>query len=55
MIEQCLSELREAHEILERHDDKYRAKETWCVGVRWDLCPKRDLVEVVEFYWRTNT
>ena len=34
---------------MERHDDKYRAKETWCVGVRWDLCPKQDLVEVVEF------
>lgn len=50
MIEQRLSELREgkAREILERHDDKYRAKETWCVGVRWDLCPKQDLVEIVE-------
>jgi hypothetical protein len=50
MIEQRLSELREgtAREILERHDDKYRAKETYCVGVRWDLCPKQDLVEIVE-------
>ena len=52
-----LSELREgkACETLERHNDKYWAKETWCVGVRWDLCPKRDLVEVVECCWRTNT
>ena len=57
-IEQCLSELRNhegmAHETLERHDDKYRAKETWCVGIRWDLRPKRDLAEVVEFCRRTN-
>ena len=44
-----LSELCEgkACEILERHNDKYWAKETWCFGVWWDLCPKRGLVEVV--------
>ena len=41
----CLSELHEgkACEILERRNDKSWAKETCCVGVRWDLCPKRDL------------
>ena len=46
-----LSELREgkACDILERHNDKYWAKETQCVGVWWDMCPKRDLMDVVEW------
>ena len=51
LIEQHLSELHEgrAQGILERHDDKYWVKETWCeVGIQWDLCPKQDLVEIVE-------
>ena len=52
MIEQCLSELREAHVrfLKDMMTSTYRAKETWCVDVRWDLCPKLDLVEVVEFH-----
>ena len=57
MIKQCLSELHEgkAREILERHNDKYISGKGDLVCWPWGLCPKQDLVEVVEFYWHTNT
>jgi Fanconi-associated nuclease 1 len=50
MIETRLKEVQEgqARAILERHDDAYREKNTWCVGVQWDICGKQDLVEIVE-------
>ncbi|KAF8163679.1 VRR-NUC domain-containing protein [Crassisporium funariophilum] len=35
-------------EILQRHDDLYREKGTWCIGVNWDLCSREDLLEIVE-------
>lgn len=49
-MEARLADIRngQAREILERHDEKHRAKETWCVGVRWDICEPQDLVEIVE-------
>ncbi|TFK36369.1 VRR-NUC domain-containing protein [Crucibulum laeve] len=37
-----------AREILEKHDEKYREKNVWCIGVRWDMCERCDLVEIVE-------
>ncbi|KAF8077614.1 VRR-NUC domain-containing protein [Lyophyllum atratum] len=37
-----------AQEILRRHDELYREKKTWCVGVQWDICEKQDLLEIVE-------
>jgi Fanconi-associated nuclease 1 len=50
LIETRLEEIRRgsANTILERHDDKYREKKTLCVGVRWDICEKQDLLEIVE-------
>lgn len=50
LIEARLTEIKDgqAREILERHDSKYREKETWCVGVRWDICERTDLVEILE-------
>ncbi|KAJ4477339.1 hypothetical protein J3R30DRAFT_3484850 [Lentinula aciculospora] len=50
MIESRLKELKEgkALKILDRHDKLYRESKTWCVGVRWDVCGKEDLVEIVE-------
>lgn len=50
MIDRRLEEIKEgqAQEILEQHDDAYREKSTWCVGVQWDLCGKQDLLEIVE-------
>ncbi|KAF5386729.1 hypothetical protein D9615_001528 [Tricholomella constricta] len=38
----------QAQEFLRRHDDLYRENKTWCVGVRWDICEKQDLLEIVE-------
>lgn len=50
LIDQRLGEIREGRggEILERHDGMYRAKGTCCVGVRWDICDKSDLLEIVD-------
>ncbi|KAF9025775.1 hypothetical protein BDZ89DRAFT_1068019 [Hymenopellis radicata] len=52
LIDKRLRELRAglALEILERHDRTYRPTNTWCVGVRWDLCTKEDLREIVECF-----
>ncbi|KAF9561143.1 hypothetical protein CPC08DRAFT_635815 [Agrocybe pediades] len=35
-------------EILERHDDAYRPKQTGCIGVSWDLCTKEDFLDIFE-------
>lgn len=50
LIDRRLQEIRcgRAVEILDRHDRTYRSTNTWCVGVRWDLCSKEDLREIVE-------
>ncbi|KAM6500213.1 VRR-NUC domain containing protein [Amanita muscaria] len=50
MIEQRLEEIHDgkAKEILERHDDEHREKQTMCIGLRWDICEKKDLVEILE-------
>jgi fanconi-associated nuclease 1 len=37
-----------AREILEDVDSKHREKGTCCVGVRWDLFSRQDLVEIVD-------
>ncbi|KLO19274.1 hypothetical protein SCHPADRAFT_924671 [Schizopora paradoxa] len=37
-----------AREILARIDDEHREKATMCVGVRWDIYEKSDLVEIVK-------
>jgi hypothetical protein len=50
LIDKRLEEVRQGQtrEILEKHDDAHREKNTWCVGVQWDICTKQDLVEIVE-------
>jgi len=50
LIEARLAEIRDGKgpEILQRHDEQYREKETWCVGLSWDLCEREDLVGIVE-------
>jgi hypothetical protein len=50
IIERRLSEIEDdrAPTILTRFDDLHRKNDTWCVGVRWDLFEKQDLVEIVE-------
>jgi Fanconi-associated nuclease 1 len=47
---QRLTEIEEggAKLILETHDALYREKKTWGVGVRWDVCDSRDLMEIAE-------
>ena len=52
MIEARLAEIRDgkAPEILQRHDGQYREKETWCVGVSWELCEQEDLLDIVKVY-----
>ncbi|KAJ2913276.1 hypothetical protein MD484_g7127, partial [Candolleomyces efflorescens] len=37
-----------AAEIITRHDTKYRPKNTWAIGVRWDICELQDLIQIVE-------
>ncbi|KAK7694026.1 hypothetical protein QCA50_003602 [Cerrena zonata] len=50
LIDQRLQEIRDgmAPEIIEQNDDQHRPSQTWCVGVRWDLFEKQDLVEIAE-------
>jgi Fanconi-associated nuclease 1 len=50
MIDARLEEIkcRKEREILESPDNAHREKNTWCVGVQWDICQKQDLVEIVE-------
>ncbi|EGO21271.1 hypothetical protein SERLADRAFT_441630 [Serpula lacrymans var. lacrymans S7.9] len=49
IIEQRLEELEsgKAQDIIGRTDDEYRPNGTYCVGVRWDLFTKQDLIEIV--------
>ena len=50
LIRARISEIQQgrAREIVEGVDDKHREKGTWCVGVRWDLFEKQDLLEIVD-------
>ncbi|KAA1469402.1 hypothetical protein DENSPDRAFT_816316 [Dentipellis sp. KUC8613] len=52
LIEKRLLELEEgsARQILQTVDEQHREKKTWCVGVRWDLFPREDLLQVVELF-----
>jgi Fanconi-associated nuclease 1 len=52
LIEARLAEIRDgkAPEILQRHDEQYREKETWCVGLSWELCDRGDLLDIVKVY-----
>lgn len=38
----------EASALIERTDDEHRPLGTWCVGVRWDMFPKEDLLEIAD-------
>ena len=52
LIEARLAEIRDgkAPEILLRHDEQYREKDTWCVGLSWELCEREDLLDIVKVY-----
>ncbi|TFK54629.1 hypothetical protein OE88DRAFT_1653035 [Heliocybe sulcata] len=45
----ALIEAGEAPKLLGKVDDEHRLSGTWCVGVRWDVFPKQDLLEIVEY------
>lgn len=49
-IEKRLQELRDGQgpAIIAEFDDRERSKQTLCVGVRWDMFEKTDLVEIAE-------
>ncbi|KZT35489.1 hypothetical protein SISSUDRAFT_166710 [Sistotremastrum suecicum HHB10207 ss-3] len=49
-IESLLTELRagRAAEILDAVDQRERPRGTWCIGVRWDMFERNDLIEIVE-------
>lgn len=50
LIKERLAEIEQgkARQILEKIDEEHRAKGTLCVGVRWDLFTKQDLLEIVD-------
>lgn len=50
IIEARLDEICEgkARTIIEGVDNEHRERGTWCLGVRWDLFPKQDLLEIAE-------
>lgn len=50
IIEDRLDELKggKAGEIVERICAEHAARGTWCVGVRWDLFQKEDLLQIVK-------
>lgn len=50
LIEQRLTEIEQgqARKILERVDEEHRSQGTWCVGVRWDLFERQDLLEITD-------
>ncbi|KAJ7668675.1 VRR-NUC domain-containing protein [Mycena polygramma] len=49
-IETRLTELKngQARSILEKNDVRYRDDKTCCIGVKWDMCGRDDLLEIVE-------
>ncbi|KAJ7099557.1 VRR-NUC domain-containing protein [Mycena belliarum] len=50
LIEKRLHEIDDgqARAILEVHDDLHRERKTCCIGVRWQVCGRDELVEIVE-------
>lgn len=50
LIKERLAEIEQgkARQILENVDKEHRAKGTLCVGVRWDLFTRQDLLEIVD-------
>ncbi|TFK20357.1 hypothetical protein FA15DRAFT_696981 [Coprinopsis marcescibilis] len=50
LIEARLEELRQGKgvEILQRHYALYGKDNTWCIGVRWDICGEQDLVDILQ-------
>lgn len=50
LIENRLDEIcgNNARKIIQNVDDEHRERETWCLGVRWDLFPQEDLLEIAE-------
>ncbi|CCM01558.1 uncharacterized protein FIBRA_03617 [Fibroporia radiculosa] len=48
LADRRLQELQDgrAEEILERVYDAHAETQTWCVGIRWDLFQKQDLLEI---------
>ncbi|KAF8205535.1 hypothetical protein K438DRAFT_1963974 [Mycena galopus ATCC 62051] len=49
-IELRLCEIKDGHavEFVKLHDSEHRNSNVAAVGVRWDLCPREDLVEVAK-------
>ncbi|KAI0282107.1 VRR-NUC domain-containing protein [Russula aff. rugulosa BPL654] len=52
LIENRLDEIsrNNARQIIQNVDDEHRERETWCLGVRWELFPKEDLLEIAECF-----
>ncbi|KAF9817812.1 hypothetical protein IEO21_03154 [Rhodonia placenta] len=50
VADRLLVKLREgaAEEILERVHNEHAEKKTWCVGVRWEMFEKQDLLDIVK-------
>lgn len=50
LIDRRLQEIRDgmAPTFIERFDDQHRPTRTWCVGVRWDLFEKQELLEIAK-------
>jgi len=56
LFEARLGEIEDgkAGEYLNRHDDRYRLKRTWCIGLSWNVCEKKQLLEIVEVCFLTT-
>jgi hypothetical protein len=50
LFEKRLDEIsgNNARQIIQNVDGEHRERGTWCLGVRWDLFPKEDLLEIAE-------
>lgn len=50
LIEKRLDDISTNHarQIIQNVDAEHRERGTWCLGVRWDLFPKEDLLEIAE-------
>ncbi|KXN91395.1 hypothetical protein AN958_00657 [Leucoagaricus sp. SymC.cos] len=50
LFEKRLGEIEagEAGYYLKRHDDLFRPKQTWCIGLRWDVCEQKQLLEIIQ-------
>lgn len=56
LIDRRLEELREGHaqKLIEQVYDEHADKGTWCVGVRWDIFQKADLMEIAHVRIRSH-